>query len=273
MIPSLQTVLIGLGTNLVLAIGAWSLRWLSVSGAISAFIIGIFTFWFTKIDGWLLLMLFFLTANILGKISRSVTKQLDLGMQKKSGRRDWAQVVANGGLAAASALFYGASTSRMALVMFGCAVAASTADTWAVEAGILSKTPPISIATGKPVPPGQSGGVSLLGTFSSLLGSLLIGLAWYGSFADFSDSSWIMCASIIVVSGFLGSVVDSLLGATLQGHYWDPEKNRITEHDNRDSMPLELCRGIRWIDNDVVNFISNLVAVLIGIILTLLVPR
>ncbi len=272
MAPPLDVAVTGIVLNVILALVAWRLAWLSVSGAVAALIVGLCTFWFTRFDGWLLLMLFFLTANILGKISRSIRANLDLGMQKKGNRRDWAQVVANGALAAACALLHGAGGGRIALVMMGCTIAASTADTWSGEAGILSRKPPISIATGRPVPVGQSGGVTLLGTLSGLLGSLLIATAWYGAFADFSDRSWIMHASIITVAGFLGTVVDSILGATLQGHYWDPIAKRITEHDKRDGIPLELCRGVRWIDNDVVNFLSGVFAVLIGYLLTILVP-
>jgi hypothetical protein len=38
----------------------------------------------------------------------------------------------------------------------------------------------------------------------------------------------------------------------------------VTEHEQRNGKKLELCRGIRWIDNDVVNFLSNVIAVLVG---------
>lgn len=209
-------------------------------------------------------MLFFITANILGKLSRAVAKQVELGIQKKGGTRDWAQVMANGGIAAAAALLYGISGNRLALVMYGVAIAASTADTWAGEAGILSSKPPVSIRTFRPVPTGMSGGVSLLGTASSLLGSIMIATAWYATFADYSDNTWLFLASIVAVAGMVGSLADSYLGATIQGHYYDPKRKQITEHEERDGIKLELCRGIRWIDNDVVNFLSNVIAVLLG---------
>jgi uncharacterized membrane protein len=110
----------------------------------------------------------------------------------------------------------------------------------------------------------MSGGVTWLGTASSLLGSIMIALAWYATFADYSDPSWLFLASIVAVAGAIGSVADSYLGATVQGHYYDPKRKQITEHETRDGVKLELCRGIRWIDNDVVNFLSNAIAVLVG---------
>ncbi len=271
MSPFLVTALISLGANLLLGLFSWRLRWLTMNGAVSAALVGSGVWYFTGFGGWLLLMLFFLTANVLGKISRAATPAATAGIQKKGGRRDWAQVMANGGLALAAALLYGMDGGILALVMFGSAIAESTADTWAGEVGILSKTPPVSITTFQRVPPGLSGGVSLLGTMSGLLGSFLIAIAWYGTFAADSSISWVFLTSIITIAGFGGMIFDSLLGATLQGHYWYPERNQITEHEQRDGQRFELCRGIRWIDNDVVNFLSNAIAILIGSGLSLII--
>jgi uncharacterized protein (TIGR00297 family) len=268
----LNSVLIGVGVNGLLGLVAWRLRWLTVSGTISSFTVGFIVYYFTGVQGWLILLLFFATANVLGKIAKGIKQSQQIeGLQKKGGRRDWAQVLANGGLATVAALFYGFGGDVLALVMFGSAIAASTADTWSSEVGVLSKNPPISIRTFKSVPTGLSGGISFLGTISGFLGSALIAIAWYGAFALDSSIHWLFLASIITIAGFCGMLADSFLGATLQGHYWNPQRNQITEHEYLDGMKLELCRGIRWIDNDVVNFLSNVMAVLVGSGLSLIV--
>lgn len=268
----LNTAFIGIGVNGLLGLVAWRLRWLTVSGTISSFVVGFLVYFFTGVQGWFILLLFFATANVLGKIAKGIKQSHQIeGLQKKGGQRDWAQVLANGGLAAAAALFYGFGSEVLALVMFGSAIAASTADTWSGEVGILSRNPPISIRTFKSVPTGLSGGISFLGTLSGLLGSALIAIAWYGAFARDSSVYWVFLASIITIAGFCGMLADSFLGATLQGHYWNPQRNQITEHEYLDGMKLELCRGVRWIDNDVVNFLSNAIAVLVGSGLSLIV--
>ena len=256
--------LIPIGVNLVVAIISLVVKLLTLSGSISAFVIGFLAFRYLGIGGWVLLILFFITANILSKLSRAVSKTVESGIQKKGGTRDWAQVLANGGLAGAAALYYGLSGETLALIMFGASIAASTADTWAGEAGILSRRPPVSIRTFRVVPAGMSGGVTWLGTLSSLVGSTMIALGWYATFADYSNHKWVFFASIVAVSGAVGSVVDSFLGATVQAHYYDPKREQVTEREERDGVKFELCRGVRWIDNDVVNFLSNAVAVLIA---------
>jgi uncharacterized membrane protein len=47
--------------------------------------------------------------------------------------------------------------------MFGSAVGEAASDTFASEVGILSKTKPVSIITGRPMTPGLSGAISPLG--------------------------------------------------------------------------------------------------------------
>ena len=71
--------------------------------------------------------------------------------------------------------------------------------------------------------PGTNGGVSLVGTISSLIGGLIVGVSYYLTLIfSLSDDYLQKCAPqwpIIVLgilSGFLGSTIDSYIGATLQ---------------------------------------------------------
>ncbi len=117
----------------------------------------------------------------------------------------------------------------------------------------------------------MSGGVSLLGSVSAVAGSLLIGSSWYNAYAGQEELKFILLATIITISGIVGSFADSYLGATVQGHYWDSINNLITEREGQDGVKFELCRGIRWIDNDMVNLVSNIIAVLFAATISLIV--
>jgi len=70
---------------------------------------------------------------------------------------------------------------------------------------------------------GTNGGVTFLGLVFSLLGGAVVGLGFYLSVIYFVDSSVVAAAPpqwpLILVGafgGFVGSVIDSILGATLQ---------------------------------------------------------
>ena len=70
--------------------------------------------------------------------------------------------------------------------------------------------------------------------------------------------------SVIATAAFFGCLIDSVLGVTVQAHYWDEESDTITEHPEKDGRSLPLERGVRWFDNDMVNLVSNGVASLLA---------
>ncbi len=252
----------------VVAILAWKAKQLTVSGAILAWVEGVSVAWFLGFEGLAVMLLFFLSAAVIGKYSKRLHAARDIvSIQKKTGARDWMQVIANGAPATAAALLYAIDPTPLALVMFGAGVAEAASDTWAGEIGILSRRDPVSILTMKPITPGLSGGVSVLGTFGGLAGAILVAVFWLGCFADFNTSlfpTWIGYTSLVAVGGFSGCLMDSLLGALAQAHYWDDERGQLTEHEFVDGRKLELSRGIRWVDNDIVNLFSNLFGVLLA---------
>src|SRR5205085_9892042 len=94
------------------------------------------------------------------------------------------------------------------------ALATATADTWATELGVLSPQQPRLITTGKHVAPGTSGGITLLGTTAAALGAFALGLVFW--LLQRCQRSLIALPLTALVSGLAGSIVDSLLGATVQ---------------------------------------------------------
>ena len=66
--------------------------------------------------------------------------------------------------------------SHFFIALILSALATVTADTWATELGTLSKNPPRMITTGRVVPVGTSGGISVMDTVVSLSGGLFIGV-------------------------------------------------------------------------------------------------
>jgi uncharacterized protein (TIGR00297 family) len=199
----------------------------------------------------ILLVAFFVTSSALSHYKAHAKEPLAEKFQKGH-RRDLGQVLANGGAGALLALAYAFNSHPLFFVAFVGALATVNADTWATELGVLSKSPPRLITTGRVVAVGTSGGVTLLGTFIALCGALLIGIVAL----PFSNLSIL---SIATISGLLGSLFDSLLGATVQAIYFcDRDQKETESHMHRCGNATRLMRGWRWLDNDWVNFLASI---------------
>lgn len=250
------------GMMVLFAIIALKKQSLDISGAIAAVVMGVVALWCTKLEGFLLLLFFFVGSNIVGRISKRLSQQSfnEKNIEKKGSKRDIMQVLANGLMATIGALMWYCTGKMSSLVLLGAAIAEATSDTFAGEIGRLSKKPPVSIRTFTPVPKGLSGGITLLGTAAAFISSLFIGLSWAIFFKDYlgSSSAFWLSLSVITFTGFMGCIVDSYLGACAQAHYKDPDTGELTEKCSKDGQQFELVQGIRWIDNDMVNLLSNI---------------
>ena len=97
----------------------------------------------------------------------------------KGSRRDIFQVYANGGIALLICIVSHFINDSILVYLFFSSVAAAMSDTWGTEFGKISKSKPRSIISMKSINHGESGGVTLIGTFASLLGSCIIGFSTY----------------------------------------------------------------------------------------------
>lgn len=265
---------------------AYKWKHLTADGAAGAFVIGVLCTWIFGIPGLVLPLLFFVSSNVLGKIRRHMQKEEGNFIEKKSGRRDLVQVVANGLMAVLAAAVFAVSDSCLqmnasiaadhakeqllmrilfaAIVMFGAAMAEAASDTWAGEIGRLSKKPPVSLKTGKIVARGVSGGVTLPGYGGGLSGAAFIAVFWYALFSakpgmmDPFLNKLPSGLAVVVLAGFAGCVFDSFLGAYFQALYIDADSGKYTEKKKSPSgKDNVLCSGVKWMDNDMVNLASN----------------
>ena len=261
----LASLATGLGLSLIIALLALRRESLSPSGAAGAVLVGTLIF---GLGGWVwgvLLVLFFLSSSLLSHYKESdkaaVAEKFDKGH-----RRDFVQVLANGGAGAVIALLsavvpHGVPDSLW-FALFTGVMATVTADTWATELGTLGRAAPRLITSGRPVEVGTSGAISLLGTSVAMAGSLLIGLAAgvLGAFAGLFPWGVALTVTVIgAISGLAGSMVDSLLGATVQRIYYCDACGKETERKvHRCGATTRPLRGARWMTNDMVNFLSSL---------------
>jgi uncharacterized protein (TIGR00297 family) len=245
---------IGLGIALLIASGSYLLHFLSGSGAVSTFLLGTVVFGTGSWEFSLPILLFFILSSLLSKIGKT-WKQKFADTFQKGGRRDFGQVLANGGIAGIIIILWNYFPHDMWYFAFVGSIAAVTADTWATEIGVFSKLPPRNILNFKQVKPGTSGGVTVLGFMGALFGSFVI--VFFGSLVTTRYDSFshiLPFIAMIIIAGLLGSVVDSIIGATIQSQYQCPNCGKITEKKiHCQNHATKLISGFRFIDNDVVN--------------------
>jgi uncharacterized protein (TIGR00297 family) len=254
----------------VLAVGiagaARAAKALSTSGAVAAAVVGFLLFGFGGGRGATALLLFFVTSSALSRLGKRRKEALSF---EKGGERDWAQVAANGGVAAAAALLLPVVPGEAwpVALLLG-ALATANADTWATEIGALAKHPPRLITNLQPAPTGSSGAVSGPGTLAALAGAALVagvapfwGLGWTGALA-------------VTLGGLGGALLDSLLGATVQIQYRCPNCNQLTERRvHCDEQATIRARGVAWMNNDVVNTLATFGGAVLAALLTIVLRR
>ncbi|CAO3598439.1 unnamed protein product [Absidia cylindrospora] len=267
----MQPLLFALGLSTLLVVYTRRKKTLTRDGAAGAFVLGLTTF---SSSYWLftvVLLTFFLISSKLTKFKADRKRQLE-DEYDESSERNLMQVVCNGlagGLAVSvfhalgnsSTMCYSSTQWGTVLLWIYIGHYASAAgDTWASELGILNSSWPFLITTGARVPPGTNGGVSLLGLAASLGGGLSVGLA--GALSLLLDSRCHGFAWDIVVLGALaglgGSLIDSVLGATIQETLYSKDKKMIISNKSTGNMDTIDVKGWNVLDNHQVNLVSTL---------------
>jgi len=265
---SLLQIAGGLVLSASIAWLAYRRKALTSSGALGAVLTGTAIFGFGGLDWGLLLIAFFVSSSLLTRYKEAakaeVTEQF-----AKGGPRDLWQALANGGIAALIAVAYGLTGAAHLPLWFAFvgAIAEANADTWATELGVLSRKTPRLITTREPVAPGASGGVTWDGVGAALAAAALIGglAALFGWIGRMPLNVALILLPVGALAGVIGSLADSLLGATAQGIYYCDTCGKETERElHRCGNRTRLVRGWRALNNDWVNLLGTLVGAMIA---------
>ncbi len=254
----------------VVSFAAFRFNLVTRSGAWTAFGLGWLTFGMGGLPWAIVLLVFFVSSSVLSRFFKKRKTEPESNYANGS-RRDKGQVLANGGVAGMFVvlhLFF--PSSILPWIGFCASLAAANADTWATELGVLNQKKPILITSGKPVTIGTSGAISLVGTLAAAAGALFVALvSGLLSPIVIGDINRFGFVGVVAIAGLIGSLVDSLLGATIQAVYFCATCGCETE-----KHPVHSCggqtdkiRGLNWMNNDWVNFGCTMSAVLVAMIL------
>lgn len=237
------------------------MRALTASGAVAAVAVGTVA----VAAGWswgLLLLSFFVSSSALSQLGQRRKAAFAGTVIEPGAERNARQVLANGGVYALAALGSLVGSSPLWYAAGIGALAASTADTWATEIGTLFGGQPISITSGKPVPPGTSGGVTFVGTMAAIAGAVFIA-------AGASFANWPVPFAAVALGGIAGAQADSLLGATLQARRWCEVCAKSTERlVHSCGAPTLPAGGVAGFDNDAVNVFCSGVGALVALLVS-----
>lgn len=215
---------------------AYQKQALSRSGMYAAIVMGITV---TVCGGYMFMgamLVFFGTSSVLGKLHKG---------QERYPRRTYIQVFANGGVAMVVSIIYAITNDAMYQLLFFVSIAASTADTWASEIGTTANQRPRHIIRWTQLNTGQNGGITLRGVGASLAGSIVISLFY-------------QLHLMVIIGGFIGSIVDSILG-TIQVRYI-LENGEVVDNIE-ENQPFQTKKGLAFLSNSLVNVCSNVIVV------------
>lgn len=233
---------------------AWRAHALTGLGAAAAWTIGTLVLYGTGWAGGAVLAAFFISSSLVSRLGpRAPCPDLDT----KGDRRDLWQVYANGGPAAIAAVM--ADDIHLGIWIVTASLAAAAADTWATSLGVRSGVPPRLLWSGRVVPAGTSGGVTLVGSAGALVGALIVS----GTGALAARTPLLLPVGTLI--GFAGMLVDSLIGGVMQGRFHCPVCRQASEwRVHRCGSPTVRRGGLAWLDNDAVNFLATTVAACAG---------
>jgi uncharacterized protein (TIGR00297 family) len=223
-----KQVLIALAITAVFALLAWLAGGVNVSGTLAgsavAFIMAV-----RDLRMFFALLVVFAVTLVATRIGYARKQQLRAA--EPPGGRTAAQAMANLGVAALVVAIGGAGWPVLALA----ALAEAAADTGSSEIGMAFPGKTVLITNLRSVPAGTDGGVSLFGTLAALLGAAAVLFT-----AAVSGLISPRTALLIIVAGFLGTLVDSLLGAVF-------ERRGRLNNDLVNLLSTAATVGIAWL--------------------------
>jgi uncharacterized protein (TIGR00297 family) len=201
-----------IGVNAATAWLGYRAKTVSRSGAIGGFAVGSLIYLGGGGGAWLLLFATFLAASITSRLG--LQRKIVLGIEEdRGGRRGAGNAIANCGVAAAAAIAAVTTPhAAAALVALVASLAAGGSDTVASEIGKAWGRSTFLVTSFGRVKPGTPGAMSLEGTGAGLTAAF--GLAAIGAAVGLIPASAIVS---IVVAATAGALVESALGATLEG--------------------------------------------------------
>ena len=208
-------VLLAIAVAGVLGYLAWLLGTASVTGMLTGVLTGLVTIVLGGIGWFVALIAFFGIGGFASKYRYEEKRELGVA-EANEGARGTRNVLANAAVAVIAVVGYAASSQLSAgpavfVLAFAGSLATAMSDTLSSELGVLYGDPWL-ITTLERVEPGTDGGVTLRGIVVGAAGAAVVGVIALVLLGIPPGG-----VVVVVVAGVVGMLVDSVLGATIEG--------------------------------------------------------
>ena len=201
-----------IGVNAITGWLGYRARTVSRSGALAGALVGTIIYVGGGAGAWVLLLVTFLAASITSRLGLARKERLGIA-EARGGRRGAGNAIANVGVAAVAAIAIVTTPyAALSLVALVAALTAGGSDTVASEIGKAWGRSTFLVTTFSRVTPGTAGAMSLEGTAAGLAAAFA--LAAIGAALGLIPAAAILA---VVVGATAGALVESALGATLEG--------------------------------------------------------
>lgn len=212
-VPVLRLLLTLLFT-IVLGYALWRVQLADLSGVLSGILMGVLIVSFTDFRWFVLILSFFVMGGIFTRYKYDYKRAIGIA-QEAGGARGYRNVFGNGLVALICAIAFGITGNALLVIAYVAAIATATGDTLASEIGQTHKKLPRLITDLRRVPHGTDGGVTTLGEYSALAGSVAIAII-----ATLLGIGALSIAAPVIMGSFVGANVDSVLGAVLERRHY-----------------------------------------------------
>jgi uncharacterized protein (TIGR00297 family) len=201
-------LLIALLVTAAFAALAYALGMVSRSGALGGLLVGTVVYACLGPPGFAVLALFVVGGFLLTRLGFR-SKQRAGTAQEHGGRRGASNALANCAVAVLCAILARTTGSDLFTTAFVASLGAAFADTSESEIGQLFSRTPRLITTLRKTPPGTDGAISFPGTLAGIIAACLTAaLALALGLLESPET-----ALLVATAAFLGTIVDSLIGA------------------------------------------------------------
>ncbi len=228
--------------NFVLIFFGQRLPFLTKNGWIHAGVLGTLLWGSVGWRGWVSVCVYLLLGTLVTKIGYKNKASRGIA-EARGGQRGPENVWGSAATGCSLALLSIIQPENLNLFMIGFASSftAKLSDTFSSEVGKRFGKRTFLITNLKPVAPGTEGAISLEGSLAGLLGSLIMTIVMI----KLGLISGLYFAFIVLLSGFLATIIESYIGAVAQNRF-------------------------NWMTNELVNAIQTSIAAIIAICLCLI---